>query len=149
MGIRHFDTQKAKIVMDTIIIALIVFAAVIAGQLFSKPIVDSLKAIGNLNKIQEQINSIKMDFQQFKAEAEAKIATLQTAITDERAQVLAVIATLETSISDLRELIQNGGAQPGEQLALLNSIEAATANVRGIYEPPVVIEEEETEEGEG
>jgi len=135
--------------MDTITIVLVVFASVIAGQLFANPIIDSLKAIGNLKNIQEQINALKMDFQQFKAEAEAKIATLQAAITDERAQVLAVIATLETSISDLRVLIENGGAQPGEQLALLNSIEAATANVRGIYEPPVVIEEEEeTEEGE-
>jgi NADP-dependent 3-hydroxy acid dehydrogenase YdfG len=135
--------------MDTITIVVVVFASVIAGQLFAKPIIDSLKAIGNLNKIQEQINALKMDFQQFKAEAEAKIATLQAAITDERAQVLAVISTLETSIADLRVLIENGGAQPGEQLALLNSIEAATANVRGIYEPPVVIEEEEeTEEGE-
>lgn len=136
--------------MDTVIIALIVFAAVIAGQLFSKPIVDSLKAIGNLKNIQYQINILKMDFEVFKQQHEEKSKALLDAIAEERAQVLAVIATLETSISDLRELIENGGAQPGEQLALLNSLDGLLASVRGIYEPPVVIEdEEETEEGEG
>ena len=101
-------------------------------------------AVDAERNILQAINNLNMNFQEFKAAAEAKFQSIGDAIEAEHTQVQEALTTLTATIDELRAVVATGGTTE-EMQALLSSLDGIVSDIQSVYVPPVV--EETTEEG--